>query len=171
MKYDSLSIPILIKKRENEIVETLALIDSGAGGIFIDQNYARYVGLVPQKLEKLIIARNVDGTENKKGKIISFVNIELTINDRTMKTQAHITGLGKQKIILDFSWLTEHNPDISWKTGKFAWQTKRPLKIKQHPTSPLHKAKHLTEMATLQPSTITKETNRETKSHSKPQPR
>ena len=56
VKYDSLSIPILIKKRENETVKTLALIDSRAGGTFIDQNYARNIGLTPQKLEKLIIA-------------------------------------------------------------------------------------------------------------------
>ena len=124
MKYDSLSIPILIKKSESETVETLALIDSGAGGTFINQNYAKGIRLVPQKLEKPIIAQNVDGTENKKGKITSFVDIELTINDRPMKTQAHITRLGKQKIILGFPWLTKHNPDINWKTGKFAWRTK-----------------------------------------------
>ena len=55
MKYDSLSIPILIK-RENETIKTLALIDSGASGTFIDQNYTRNIGLIPQNLEKLIIA-------------------------------------------------------------------------------------------------------------------
>ena len=153
VKYDSLSIPILIKKRENEIVKTLALIDSGAGGTFIDQNYARNTGLTPQKLEKLIIAQNVNGTENKKGKITSFLDIELTINNRSMRTRAHITGLGKQKIILSFPWLTKHNPDINWKTGKFAWRPKRPFKIKRHTT--LHKARP----TVLSPTTITEETD------------
>ena len=52
----AMSIPILIKKSESETVETLALIDSGAGGTFIDQNYVKSIGLVPQKLEKPIIA-------------------------------------------------------------------------------------------------------------------
>ena len=160
-KYNSLSIPISIKKRENETVETLALIDSGAGGTFIDQNYARNIGLIPQKLEKPIIARNVDGTENKKGKITSFVNIEFTINNRTITTQAHVTGLGKQRIILGFPWLTEYNPDIDWKIGKFTWQTKRPFKIKRHPVDPLHKAKCLARLATLQKPTITEEIDRE----------
>ena len=38
----SLSIPISINCTEkNKNVETLGLIDSGAGGEFIDQNYAR----------------------------------------------------------------------------------------------------------------------------------
>ena len=98
----------------------------------------------------------MDGTENKKEKITSFVDIELTINDRPMKIQAHITGLGKQKIILGFPWLTKHNANINWKTGKFAWRTKRPFKIKQHPITPLHRAK----LATLQP-TIIEETDQE----------
>ena len=103
----------------------------------------------------------MDGTENKKGKITSFVNIEFTINNRTMTTQAHVTGLGKQRIILGFPWLTEYNPDINWKIGKFTWRTKRPFKIKRHPVDPLHKAKCLVRLATLQKPTITEEIDRE----------
>ena len=37
-----------------------------------------------------------------------------------------MTGLGKQKIILEFPWLNKHNPIINWKKGKIEWQ---PLKI------------------------------------------
>ena len=38
----SMQIPILIKSNnERESIETLGLIDSGAGGEFIDQNYTR----------------------------------------------------------------------------------------------------------------------------------
>ena len=63
---NSLSIPITIENaRENETVETLALIDSGAGGKFIDQKYVEATGLKTHLLEKPITARNVDGTENK----------------------------------------------------------------------------------------------------------
>ena len=136
IKLNSLSVPISIKcAKENEIVETLALIDSGAGGRFIDQNYVKNSGFEIRILDEPIIARNVDGTENKKGKITSFVDLELTINGRKTMTQLLITGLGKQRIILGFPWLNEHNPDINWKTGKFTWQTntqKRPLKIKRY---------------------------------------
>ena len=35
-------------------------------------------------------------------------------------------GLGKQKIILGFPWLHEHNPIIDWKKGEITW---KPLKI------------------------------------------
>ena len=62
----SISIPILINCRQsNENVKTLGLIDSGAGGEFIDQNYARNSGFKIQKLEEPLKAMNVDGMENK----------------------------------------------------------------------------------------------------------
>ena len=62
----SISIPILINRRQsNENIETLGLIDSGAGGEFIDQNYARNSGFKIQKLEEPLKAMNVDGTEKK----------------------------------------------------------------------------------------------------------
>ena len=90
--------------KKNKTVETLGLIDSGAGGKFIDQNYAKTPGLKTKLLNKPIAARNVGGTENKQGKITNYVDMDLTINGRTVKTQLLISGLGKQKIILGFSW-------------------------------------------------------------------
>ena len=56
-----LSIPLKIKT-ETETVETHALLDSGAGGEFIDQNYAKTLGQPLENLEKPIPAINVDGT-------------------------------------------------------------------------------------------------------------
>ena len=123
IKSNSLSISISIKNtKENKNIETLGLIDSGAGGKFINQNYVRNTGFKIQTLERPIVARNVDGTENKKGKITSFVDLEPTINEKKMMTRLLITGLGKQRIILGFPWLNEHNPDINWKTGEFTWR-------------------------------------------------
>ena len=72
-----------LRNDTNQNVETLALIDSGVGGKFIDQNYAQKLGVKIQKLEQPLIARNVDGTKNKKGEITSFVNLNLIINGRT----------------------------------------------------------------------------------------
>ena len=153
---NSLSIPILIKNaKENKNIKTLGLIDSGAGGKFINQNYVRNAGFEIQTLERPIITWNIDGTKNKKGKITPFVNLELTINGREMMTHLLITRLGKQRIILGFPWLNEHNPDIDWKTGKFAWRTnsnkwKRPFRIKRHynkhPCAPLKQVKTLAQL-------------------------
>ena len=124
---NSLSIPISIKcTKDNQTVETLALIDSGAGGKFIDQNYAKTIGLKTQLLEKPITARNVDGTENKHGRITHFALVDLIIHGRTTRTRLLISRLGKQKVILGFPWLNEQNPNINWKTGNFEWRSSYP---------------------------------------------
>ena len=47
---NKLSIPIRISNAEVKNVEPLGLINSGAGGKFIDQNYAKAIGL---KIETL----------------------------------------------------------------------------------------------------------------------
>jgi len=63
---NKLSIQVRINDdRVKETVETLALIDSGAGGKFIDQNFAKNSGFETHKLEHPIPVYNVDGTPNK----------------------------------------------------------------------------------------------------------
>jgi hypothetical protein len=65
-----------------ENVETLGLIDSGAGGKFVDQNFAKKSGFKILKLDHPVRALNIDGTENKKGIITTYVNLDLIINKR-----------------------------------------------------------------------------------------
>ena len=129
-------MPIEIKKSEYESVKTLALIDSGARGKFINRKYAERLGLPIQTLEKPIMARNVDGTLNKTGTITSYVDLVVKIDGRIMDIQLLVTGLGNQKIILGFPWLNKHNPDINWKTGEFKWRNLRPLRIKRYHYNP-----------------------------------
>ena len=113
MTSNSISIPISIRNQCEKDVETLALIDSGAGGMFIDQQYAEGEGFHIEKLENPITARNVDGTRNKLGTITSYMELPLRINGRTRRTRLLVTGLGKQRIILGFPWLNEQNLDIN----------------------------------------------------------
>ena len=65
---NSISLPITIEIRENETVETLGLIDSGAGGQFIDQEYVEEMKLKTSLLEKPLLARNVDGKKKQTRK-------------------------------------------------------------------------------------------------------
>jgi hypothetical protein len=110
IRSNKLSIPIKISSTEvKENVETLGLIDSGAGGKFIDQNYAKTEGFKLHKLETPLQAYNVDGTENKRGTIKNYVKLKLEINGRKTATDLFITGLGKERIILGFPWLNEQN--------------------------------------------------------------
>ena len=104
-------------------VETQALINCGAGGMFIDQNFAQNFEIFP--LNEPITARNVNGTINKKGAIKSYVELKFKINSRKFRERFYVTGLGKQKIILGFTWLQKYNPLIDWKTGKIEWKDQK----------------------------------------------
>lgn len=125
------SISILIsivgpEHSESKAVKTLALIDSGAGGVFIDQRFAQKLNLPFSSLEEPIIVHNVDGTKNKTGLIHHFVNVDTLINDRITNIKMYVTGLGRQKIILGFPWLQDFNPIIDWKQGTLRWMEEGP---------------------------------------------
>jgi hypothetical protein len=49
----------------------------------------------------------------------------LTINRQTQSHNLLVTGLGKQKIILEYPWFKQTNPDINWKECTLTWQTKQ----------------------------------------------
>jgi hypothetical protein len=94
---NKLSIPIKISGTEvKENVKTLGLIDSGAEGKFINQNYAKTEGFKLHKLETPLRAYNVDGTENKRGTIKNYIKLKQEINGRKTKTDLFITRLGKE---------------------------------------------------------------------------
>jgi hypothetical protein len=99
-------------------VETL--IDSGAGGLFIDQNFAKNFNI--NYLDKPVKAYNVDGTKNKWGTINAYVNLEFSLGEQKFKERFCVTGLGKQRIILGFPWLHKHNPIIDWKKGEITFK-------------------------------------------------
>ena len=121
----SISVPIKFSDKNcqhTKNVEIPALIDCGAGGKFIDQNYARKTKIVQIPLRKPLPVYNVDGTPNKKGTITHKVKLDLEIGDRVRTETLYVTGLGRQKIILGFDWLQENNPDINWQTGRIKWR-------------------------------------------------
>jgi len=63
----SSSIPLLVSgegRNTNKRFKTNALIDSGAGGTFIDKKFAQQNGIALIPIEKLIQAFNMDGTKN-----------------------------------------------------------------------------------------------------------
>lgn len=97
------------------------MIDSGAGGNFIDQNYARTLGLPLLPLPSPIRVHNVDGTLNKKGTVTKYVETHINLGKRKDPIRLNVTGLGNQKVILGYPWLKESNPVIDWKQGEVRW--------------------------------------------------
>jgi len=84
-----MSIPLTITSekqgKKKKIVEK-SLIDSGAGGKFIDQNFAKAQGFELTPLVEPIRVFNVDGTLNKKGTIKHYVDLKLTIHGQKKTT-------------------------------------------------------------------------------------
>ncbi|PPQ94852.1 LOW QUALITY PROTEIN: hypothetical protein CVT25_007238 [Psilocybe cyanescens] len=70
----------------------------------------------------------MDGTLNKKGMISTFVELNLTIGNRTNKEILFVSGLGRQKIILGLPWLQKRNPDIDWETGRVKWRVSKSIR-------------------------------------------
>jgi hypothetical protein len=114
---NSIYVPINIGSSKQN-VETL--IDSGTGGLFIDQNFAKNFKI--NYLDEPVKAYNVDGTENKWGMINAYVNLKFELGDRKFNEHFYVTGLGKQRIILGFPWLHKHNPIIDWKKGEITFK-------------------------------------------------
>jgi hypothetical protein len=117
ISWNLIYIPINIGSSK-QTVETL--IDSSAGGLFIDQNFAKNFEI--NYLDKPVKAYNVDGTENKQGMINAYINLKFKLGDWKFNERLYVTGLGKQRIILGFPWLYKYNLIIDWKKGEITFK-------------------------------------------------
>jgi hypothetical protein len=64
----------------------------------------------------------MDGTENKRGTINAYINLEFKLGDQKFNERFYVTGLGKQKVILEFPWLHKYNPIINCKKGEITFK-------------------------------------------------
>ena len=107
-------------------VETVALVGSGAKGIFIDLTFAKEHHLSICNLWKEIAVMNMDGTKNQDGSIREYTTANLEVKGRQKDTQFLVTVLGMQKVILGYPWLVEANSKINWREQKFSWWEETP---------------------------------------------
>jgi len=94
------------------------LLDSGTTEMFMDKKIAAKYGFRLQKLERLVVVRNVDGINNSAGAIIHQVEVNMYYKNHVERMQMDICDLGKTDIILGIPWLQAHNPEINWKKGE-----------------------------------------------------
>jgi hypothetical protein len=114
-KRKKMEISISVDFHDRRVVETKALIDSGAGGLFIDEYFTISLCAPMFPLSQPIPVYNVDGTPNKRGIIEKFVKVTVEIENRSKDYTFLVTALGRQWIILGYPWLEEENPDIDWR--------------------------------------------------------
>jgi len=102
----------------HEGITVKALLDSGATRMFIDKRMVARHRFKLQKLEKPIMVRNVDGTNNSGGAIIYQVECNVYYKSYVKRIRMDVCDLEKTEVILEMLWLAAHNPKINWKTGE-----------------------------------------------------
>ena len=78
-------IPIESKTtKENKTVNTPVLLDldTGAGGNFMNKNYAKQNNIILYPFDKPIIPRNIDGSLNQEGEITHYTWVWVKLNGR-----------------------------------------------------------------------------------------
>jgi hypothetical protein len=61
---------------------------------------------------------NADGTMNRLGQIMEYVEMQLTIDEHQELIHLAVTDLGKADLFLDYEWFVKHNPEIDWTKGE-----------------------------------------------------
>jgi len=102
----------------HEGVTVKALLDSGATGMFMDKRTVTRHRFMPQNLERPIIVRNVDGTNNSGGAITHQVEANVYYKGHVERMRMDVCDLGKIEVILGMLWLQAYNPEINWETGE-----------------------------------------------------
>jgi len=108
-----------LEKLENcKGVAVRALLDSRATGLFMDTTFAKEKGFKIEKLKKLLLVRNVDGTVNAGGAIMHQVECNMFFKGYVERARMDVCNLGKIEVILGMPWLVAHNPEIDWEKGE-----------------------------------------------------
>jgi hypothetical protein len=114
---NSLDIDIEIETTDTGVKFcTKSLVNCGATGLFMDTEWAHANNVTTHTLTRLIPVYNVDGMPNEGGAICKIADVILWYNRHAEHIQFVITQLGKQSMILGFTWLCKHNPEINWQT-------------------------------------------------------
>ena len=100
---------------EFQVIPTL--LDSGANATFIDKAVAEWLGLMLEALANPIRVFNMDGSHNSAGDVTHAVKLTVDFLGHRKELRAEVTNLGKNSLILGYTWLKKQNPSIDWEKG------------------------------------------------------
>jgi len=115
----SIILPIEVSTTDtSEMHSVKALLDSGATGNFIDRDFVQKKGINTESISRLILVYNVDSSPNEAGQISEVVDVVLRYKTHSERTLLAVSSLGRQNMILGYTWLKDHNLEINWQTGE-----------------------------------------------------
>ena len=82
-----------------------ALLDSSMTGMFINRKMAAKHGFRLQKLDRLVIVRNVNSTNNSTEVIIYQVEVNMYYKNHIERVRMNVYNLEKTNVILEILWL------------------------------------------------------------------
>jgi len=113
----SIILPIEVSTTDTSKVHSVkALLDSGATGNFIDRDFVQTKGINTRSISRPIPVYNVDGSPNETGQISEVVDVVLRYKTHSERTLLAVSSLGKQNMILSYTWLKDYNPEVNWQT-------------------------------------------------------
>ena len=98
-------------------LKTAAMVDSGATALFLDKEFVRKHKIPTFLMKKPLPIYNIDGTENRAGKIERCASLRLTVDQMSEWMDFLVTDLGGEDVILGLPWLRAANPNIDWEKG------------------------------------------------------
>jgi len=81
------------------------LLNSGIIGIFMDKKMTAKHEFKLQKLDRLVIVRNVDRTNNSGGAITYQVEVNVYYKSHIKRIRIDVCDLERTDVILGMSWL------------------------------------------------------------------
>jgi hypothetical protein len=97
--------------------KSIALLDSEATENFMNLAYAKWLRLPIKQLPEPRLVLNVDGTENKSGKLKYYTDLNVQTGQNTTMLRFFLSDLGEHKVILRYPWSAATQPRIDWKKG------------------------------------------------------
>ena len=90
-----------------------ALLDCGATGQFMDKKFVIGNNIAMRQLSAPIHVYNVNGTLNIGGSITHEAMLTMIHKGHKEDVTFEICDLGKVNLIIGFTWLQKHNPEIN----------------------------------------------------------
>jgi hypothetical protein len=99
-------------------IEVKVLLDSSATGLFINCVLVQNNSIAMCILDHPIPVYNIDRSLNRGGSITEEVTLIMSYQGHQEKTVFEVCDLGKASLIMGYTWLCKHHPDIDWETEK-----------------------------------------------------
>ena len=90
----------LKQEEEEEGIMTETLLDSGATGLVMSEEFAKKYKFKRTKLERPVYVRNVDGMLNYAGPIVDMVEVEIYFKGHKERMSIDVIGGQKWSVIL-----------------------------------------------------------------------